>query len=333
MKHYIATNRVIRKVREKEIIAKSGYFPPSQNIRFATIEDDGEDIEVYPDIELESREVDYSVNNNDQKGSAILLKELFSFLGDENNELIIFIHGYGNDTKNIRKFTEKLHEHYVKDQNENRRLLTFFWTTNGHKLSPIDYKLDANDSIIAGQAFAKLLERWDSFLQFKGYPVLKGKIHLMAQSMGNQVLKHALNHIHNTLELTIKFQFSEILLIAADIEKQAFKDGEAFDRLPLLANRIHIFGQKKDFALKLSNAVWAVLDKDLRIRLGQGFGKSEIAPNWNNVYAVDVDIYTREDTTINVDEIVEHWYFLTSKGVINQINNVLDGLNCDQYKT
>ena len=341
MKHYICTNRKVRTDKNgNDYIIKDGYEPPSTEIRFGTVDSNNGEIDIFEDINVslnQNGDVNYADSTLKNKGSFKLFKQLEEFLSKESNELIIFIPGYGNDTKNIQQFTKDLHSCYIEDQSENRRFLTFFWTTNGKKLSPKDYKLDSYDSTFAGRALAKLFIRWAEYLEIaQNYEQrvveLKGKIHLMAQSMGNQVLKHTMEFINYVEEKPLSIHFNEILLLAADVEKQVFKTGNAFETLPLLGNRIHVFGQKKDTALKLSNVMWLFMDKKLRIRLGQGFGKSEIAPEVENLYAVDVSELTRSEIIFHVDEIVEHWYFIKSKGVISEINKVLKGGRCNKYK-
>lgn len=331
MKHYLFTNRKIYSNNGQDYITENGYLTPSTDIRFATIDSETREIDVFEDISLNiDGSVNYQEIQNASKGSFRLFDNLFEFLKTEGNEVILFIPGYGNAIAHIQEFYKEFNEKYCHDTSDRRIFLTFFWTTNGKKLSPRDYRMDAADSEIAGRALAKVLLRWQNYLENKKSRELAGKFHLIAQSMGNQVLKHALNFLNHHEGVLFNWQLNEVILTAPDVEKQVFETEQAFDILPYLCDRIHVYGQKKDLALKLSSIVWTLLNKKLSHRLGQGYGKQEIAPDIDNLFVSDVTLATKKDFQKIKDEIVQHWYFITSKLVVEDINHVLAG-NESQY--
>lgn len=336
MKHYIVTNRQVKKDSNgKEYITNDGYEAPSSVLRFGTVDAYSGEIDIFPDIEVNANgSINYSDNTWQGKGSNRLFTELDEFLSDSNNELVMFIHGFGNATHNIQKFTKQLHESYVEGQTENRIFMTFYWTTNGKKLNIDDYRADSLDSIYAGRALAKLFARWTDWFERHDTPQVdfKGKFHLLVQSMGNQVLQYTIEYL-KTINHPLAFDFDEVILVGADVEKQVFRKGNAFETLADISERVHVYGQRKDKALKISKIIWTFLDSTKRKRLGQGYGKSEIAPHLDNVYACDIRQATREEFLLNKEEIVQHWYFVESLKVVKDMNVVFDGGDSAYYKS
>lgn len=319
MKHFIFTNRKVK----NDMIVEDGHIQPSTEIRFASIDSEDNLIDVYPDISInELGCVDYSKEYDNDSGSYKAFEYIFEHLQDHDSELIIFIHGAGNKTKNIKKFNEKLHNQYVKNTNPKRRFLIFFWTTNGKKASPREYLLDAHDSIIAGWAFSKLFVRWTKYLEYKRGKI-NGKIHLMVQSMGNMVLKHAIDFLKMVdMESLSKWHFNETILTGADVETEIFEQGNAFNTLPYITDRVHVYGNKRDKALVFSSIVWQNQKGKLTKRLGQGYSKRQIAPDLDNVFAVDITEPTKGDFK---DVLIEHNYFIEAPLVVKDIRVVLNG--------
>lgn len=319
MKHYIITNRQVKTRNGREVIVKLGHRHASDEIRLATIDSDTLDIDVFEDMEVDVHDtVDYSNNAMANKGSHKLFGELLELLNSPDEEVLLFIHGFGNGTNDIEKFCKNLHNQFVKGQNVKRRLLIFFWTTNGIKFLPNEYRNDAEDSKIAGKALAKFLLRWQQFIDLvnDGSPI-KGKLHLLAQSMGNQVLQHTFHWLAKHEMLAQICDFSEVILTGADVKKNIFKDD--FMPLSLVADRVHVYGNKKDRALKISSLIW------LKSRLGQGYSKHEIAPGLDNVFCANVTEILKGSWQGTMDEIVQHWYFFTSDEVAADIRLVLQG--------
>lgn len=325
MKHYIITNRATKKKANGEEIVKNGRIAAADEIRLATIDSKTKEIDVFEDMEVDIYgEVDYIDSANNKKGSYKLFNELLKLLNDKEEEIILFIPGFGNGTRHIKKFTEDLHKVFIGNR-QKRKLLIYFWTTNGIKILPREYWKDAFDSQVAGKALARFFIKWQQFLlETNNVSNVRGKLHFIIQSMGNQVLKHTLNTISRLSDSSGVPFINECILVGADIEKNIFE--EEFKDLAMSADRVHVYGNKIDRALKFSRMLHKVP------RLGQGYSKNEIAPDIDNVFAADITEAVKNEYTGLADEITQHWYFFESEAVVNDINKVFEGKNSDYLK-
>jgi esterase/lipase superfamily enzyme len=114
--------------------------------------------------------------------------------------------------------------------------------------------------------------------------------------------------------------FGEIVLVAADIDYNAFEKGEAYNRLIDMGKRIHIYYSKNDHILDFSK-----FTKNLNSRLGK-YGRYRVDETLHDVYDIEVT-HCEDDIQYQsfVDKFGRHWYYYTSTTVANDIIQVLKG--------
>ncbi len=108
------------------------------------------------------------------------------------------------------------------------------------------------------------------------------RIHLMAQSMGNFVLRHGLQDFRRGLAdgQRLPMLFDQIVLTGADEEDEAFDEAELLGPLPQLGRRVTVYFNRQDQALLVSRTT-----KHLSDRLGLG---GPASGNTEQVVAVNV---------------------------------------------
>jgi esterase/lipase superfamily enzyme len=185
---------------------------------------------------------------------------------------------------------------------------------------PYHYRDDKEDAIRSGKnlgrSFNKVVDFMQEFLVRGKHQPCHRKIHLMVHSMGNRVLKYMMQNLNQRVEL-----FSEIILVAADIEYDIFEQPGEFNNLIDLGQRIHIYYHKRDIVLDISK--WT---KNFTNQLGR-YGRKRCDKTIPDI--VDVDVSNSKDDKgegISADKL-NHWYYYSSTEVVNDIVRVLNDQN------
>lgn len=303
--YYIVTNRsiVIKQENNKiyEFINPNGKDFPSAELRFAKYHVENKQIDVVSDT---LGEINYK--SDEDAGSVKIFKEIYQQMlishkgkKDDNYDLLLSVHGFANDNTSIETHMEYLKKNYVENPySPIEVVLVFYWTTNGTEKSIRHYYDDQDDASIAGKALARLYMKLDKFFD----DVVKiqpcgNNIHLMCHSMGNQVFRKMIENISR--KTVIKKNLKEIILLAPDVDNDIFEDLNEFTKLPLLADRTHVYYHRKDRVVKLSNRL------NKKKRLGHG-------PK-NTVRIEGINFIDVTETTKNVkqggrDELGQHWF-------------------------
>jgi len=144
----------------------------------------------------------------------------------------------------------------------------------------------------------------------------------MAHSMGNQVLKQMMQNLDE--KYIVPF-VGEILLLHADVSSDTYDKGQPFQKLQKLGQRAHIYIHKGDDALTISTTT-----KNFTKRLGKT-GPTDMNDLPQSTFVVDVTGITY-DLAANysflkkeMQNIIDHWGYLTSSQEINDIIQVLNG--------
>jgi esterase/lipase superfamily enzyme len=150
----------------------------------------------------------------------------------------------------------------------------------------------------------------------------KGRIHLMAHSMGALALRWGLQYFldHQTGDGPAERLFSQILLSAADEDTDAFADPAKLKALPRLADRVTQYFHAQDRALTVSR-----FTKHAERRLGQGVPEGR----WN-VPNLDVVNVSRVVDPEDPPDSHAHAYTRTNDAVLADMVRVLCGLEPDR---
>lgn len=252
--------------------------------------------------------------NEPERGSKALFDQLRQTMRQRSLDSLIFIHGFNVDFKEAVESGAKISERYAQLSGNSYQpnIFVFSWPSNG-KL--FDYKNDRHDAEASGYAFARGLEKLTNFLRDPDSgQACQQKINLMAHSMGNYVLRHALQQIREISgNASLPRLFDNIVLTAADEDSDAFEHDHKLARLPELGQRITVYFNNEDKALSVSD-----ITKGNPDRLGHdGPRKPHQIPS--KVVIVDVSDVVQTD----INDLSEHSYHVEDDNVAKDIIAVL----------
>lgn len=253
-------------------------------------------------------------------GTARMFYELYTQMLDEKearSDVLFFIHGFANSFQDSLDHIRKLHEIYIKpEQSPVKHLVYISWPTRDNKV--LTYWDDQQDAIetgfVLGRFYLKLLTFFRELFEIHKQEQCQNKIHLVAHSMGNQVLKQMLNSIpdHKIFSL-----LGEVLLLHSDVEDDVFNPGKPFTKLEKLASRTHVYIHNSDDALRISR-----FTKNGNKRLGHRGPVDRSVLN-NETFIIDVSKIRGAESLR--ERCVDHWGYLDRKEQIDDIISVLTG--------
>jgi len=263
--------------------------------------------------------------NQEYHASLEVASKLFQKARKTKKQILVFVHGYNNDMKDIVQTANKLELTY------NVIPLIFSWPANGEFTGVVNYKSDKKDAresagalnsffkklhyyheIFTNAEVKKLLEKAqrkhpNNPLKAKEkYVELQKKsckvsINLLCHSMGNYLLKHEETPSDRSLKVPI---FDNVCLVAADVNNENHK--EWVEKIEVKSN-LYIVINKHDYALAFSR----IKPKEEQLaRLGH-YRKGL---NARNATYIDVT---------NADSIqTEHTYFIKTVDYDTKLKNV-----------
>ncbi len=308
------------------------------NLRFGEAEVTGDDID--------GLEVYRETPDGSHLGSTQLFKKLQKRMRQGSPHTVIFIHGFNVTFKGALLHGAQLQKIYSHIDRPALNLLIFSWPSDG---TAVYYDSDRHDAAASGYAVARGLEKAVLFLRElhasleEGEGACAGCIHLMVHSMGCYLLRHALQamidhgvgvgrltgrgpaHLDNSRPvisapggLGLPRLFDQIILTAADEDKDAFEHPTKLARLPELCNRLTVYFNQGDRALTISD--WTKGNPD---RLGSS---GPLSSRLNSKIEV-------VDCTPVVPGVVEHGYHAEVAKVRDDIRDVLVGKPGDKCST
>lgn len=335
-KHYIITNREIvenkegsknyLKVNDKEYLRRDGKELASENLRFGSYS--FKDVKDSGTVAIYKESADVLTSKKiaaDKLPSYSIFKELLdSSLKSEKEqgEILVFVHGYNSDLDNSLKSVRMLHQLYVEnDDSPINKIVLFTWPAMSNLLR---YRNDARDAQQSGYALGRALQKCLDFLEKiqRVSDDCKQRIHLMAHSMGNSVVEAMMSVL---IEETINPNnlFSEVFLMAADVDYDAIEKPKSMYDLIDICERIHVFYHKKDKALGMSETT-----KNAFRRLGKwGPKNTRLLPD--DVFQYDMT-HTKDDLVKSlIDKLGNHWYYYTSSEAVEMVIDILSDYKDD----
>jgi len=326
--NFFITNREIITDSNGESVREDGKERAADKLRFGTYADGKFILYPEPDNELEGSYANLANKNvNDLKGSAHFFKLLYDELskGGENakdNNVIFFVHGFNTNLEDVRGAFKKLQKLYVDNPKcPISHIIIFTWPGMSPKI-PYHYFNDREDAIASGKALARGIEKvtkfFQTFLLADGNEPCNRSIHLMAHSMGNRVLEHVMLELKKNQSQTREL-FSEVILIAADVNYNIFEPNEPFSGLIEMGKRVHIYFHEADRVLDISKYT-----KNFSNRLGR-YGRKKIDSAQIDVFDSNVSKVKDDlEKDFGTDKL-NHWYYYSSSEVVNDVSEVLSG--------
>lgn len=228
-------------------------------------------------------------------------------------QILVYLHGFNNfPESDIFPRAEALQSLCDSSLPDEVLVVPVIWPCDAAQTvtqKVTNYWDDQKSADQSGFSFARVLGR---FLEWRdaqldpdaGPPCLK-RINVLAHSMGNRVLREALNNWKKyDLPGGLPLLFRNIFLVAADIVNESLHKGEDGELICHSSRNVTVYYASDDIALrgsKVANIANSVASR----RLGHS-GPEDMASVPANVYAVDCD-----DVNWVYDPSFGHTYFLS----------------------
>lgn len=273
------------------------------------------------------------------RGSQDLFEDLRKKLKDEQQDVLVYLHGYANsfDSSIARAAAlQVLYDHGGPGKGPDPLVFVFSWPSNGKVFPAVEYFSDRDDAEMSGLAMARTLVALIDFMvrlfeEDRGVireARLEGRVpaaedlarcgqrlHLLAHSMGAWALRHAVLALFRYLgRRPLPRLFKNALLVAADEDADALGDEAKLGLLFELAQTVHVYHSADDRALHFSDAT-----KFNPNRLGTD-GPSNLADLPPRVFTVDCGLV--DETLL---EHGQHQYYRIREEVIADIKAILAG--------
>ncbi|QHQ34461.1 alpha/beta hydrolase [Algicella marina] len=284
--------------------------------------------ELYPEV-LDSRRKEGA-----KLGSAAMFADLREILKEKQKDVIIYLHGFANDFVNTAKRTAAL-EHLYGEGGKSAVVVAFSWPSNGKVFGSYNYHSDRDDASLSGVAMARVLAKLVDFLQKlraedrqtmidaqregrvptdDELQQCNRSIHIVAHSMGNWALRHAINRFAEINEGRVPRIVDHCFLMAADDDADTLRDEHKMAKLLRLANYIHVYHARDDRALQISDST-----KGNPNRLG-AHGPENLDLLDERVMAIDC-----RDVSDTAPDHGRHQYYRLRKEVITDVVATLAG--------
>lgn len=243
------------------------YFATNRNYLKKTNPWFGTDLSSKGDLRFGHADVntnkDYSINSVsiypdlEQEGSFNAFCKLQESMKNQSRDTVILIHGYNVSFSNALSDSARFIDccKSASDNSYEPNVIAYSWPSDGKLLK---YVNDRRDAALSAIGLARAILKYYSFLlqqRQSSSPMCNRKVHLICHSMGNYVLRNALQEVLKLNEHRIVKLFNEILLIAADEDNDTFDFDHKLLPLSGMSSRISTYFNKNDLALEASHDV------------------------------------------------------------------------------
>jgi esterase/lipase superfamily enzyme len=285
-------------------------------LRFGAVEVDGQSIRVQ--LAKEQLKKNAALKQKDGPGSKLGSKEVFADvrerMAEKSVDTIVYVHGYNVSFQEAVLAAAQLKRNFAHLQGgKGVNVVLFSWPSDGSMMPYVAYANDRQDAAASGPAFARAFLKLSDFLRGSTpEEACEQRIHLVAHSMGNYVMRHALQEIVRQSPGRPPRLFDQIFLMAADEDDDAFEHDHKLKSLPGLAKRVSVYFNNNDRAIAISDKTKGNPD-----RLGDD------GPRLPRAIPGKVSLI---DCTGVVSGITEHSYYNETKTVIADMAKVLLGV-------
>ena len=323
-KVYFGTNRKPNRQTKPDDFGRGFSKAGLASLRFGMAEVTGEKLDSYelyvaPEILRKDTERKIKGGKGSKLGSDNVFKRVREKMVEHSRDTVIFIHGYNVSFKEALTDAVRLkHNLSTAAGGPGVNVVLFSWPSDGSMMPFIAYANDRQDAAASGPAFARGLLKLADFLRGSTpEEVCDQRIHLVAHSMGNYVLRHTVQEIVKHSSGRPVRLFDQVFLMAADEDDDAFEHDYKLKPLPRLAKRVNVYFNNNDRAMAVSDKTKGNPDRlgDDGPRVPRGIpGK-----------------VTLIDCTSVVEGLVEHSYYLDTPTVVADMRKALVGTPSDQF--
>ena len=255
-------------------------------------------------------------------GSREIFEELRQKMKAQKTDLLLLIHGYASDFTTALERAAQIKQEYGT-AGRPLEVAVFSWPANGEMIPEVSYYEDRTDAKTSATAIARaFLKMLDYFRDLNRSQYCWQALHLVAHSMGNYTLRHALHEIIAQYPGKILPRvLQNVFLMAADEDNDTLELADKMARLPELAEAVHVYYCANDRALIISDTTKGNPD-----RLGST-GPRTLTNLPHKITLVDCrDVC---ETKPDISD-VRHQYYRKRPEVIADVRQVLAGMSPDQ---
>lgn len=316
---YFATNRNHQSNNKHEVFGK--HFNPDgvAALRFGFAEyirgDHG------PSLAAVTVYEDKKGPDDKSPGSRNLLDDLHAAMAGARTDTLIFIHGFSVSFLDALEAGARLAEELViKGSKVN--VVVFTWPSDGEKVPWMSYYSDREDARASGPALARtylMLRQYVSGLTEDEH--CERRLHLLAHSMGNYVLRNGLQAILAKDPNSLVRLFDQILMAAPDEDDDAFETDQKLRLLPKLCRQVTVYFNPNDQALVVSDKTKSNPD-----RLGSD------GPRLIDLIPKKVVLVDCRKVAMHADKWIGHSYYVNSLAMSRDLVAVLAGEEPDRIQ-
>lgn len=247
-------------------------------------------------------------------------------------DTLVYIHGFNYTFAQSLERLQTLHERYVLPAaSPISQIVLISWPSHGQQTM---YQWDQPVAQETGIVLGRLVRKVHRYLHDVFSPPEKSsdkpaatecmaRLHLLAHSMGNQVLESMMQAMEITESDTPnRTILSEVILAHADVADDALEPGRPLARLSQIAQRVHIYNHYSDDALMMSGSP---VKNGIR-RLGLE-GPRDATRMPARYIVVDCTDAPFDAQTPSREKRFDHWGYLDRRAVREDIYSVLRGVH------
>lgn len=318
---YFVTNRKPNRKQNPDDFGTEFSDDGLANLRYGFADVGGGDLDQYTvSVAKESWQPDYRKGGLVRKprlGSDEIMSALREDMAQNGRDTLVYIHGYNVSFKEALSAGARLKQNLSShDDGAGLNVAIFSWPSNGSAMPYLAYGSDREEAKASGSAFARAFLKLSDFLRGASpEEECAQSVHLMAHSMGNYLLRHAIQEVRAHHPDRPPRIFDEIFMMAADEDDDALEHDHKLRLLPRTASRVNLYFNRGDVALHTSDKTKTNPD-----RLGTDGPR---LPHQTPAKVVQIDC------TRVVKGIVEHGYHIESQRVTNDVLAALAGFDAD----
>ena len=258
---FFATNRNIEGTDRKPEFGTRFHHEGPFYVRYGKAEikppaDWGSDDFEVASVRLAPEKIPKSEKAKKKLGSSAIFDSLRERMRKGESDTLILIHGYASDFDTAVTRAAEIKLRYQFDTGRPLNAFAFSWPADGVMIPQLSYYRDRDDAKASGMAIARAFLRLRQWLNEEVAPEdqCRHRLHLVAHSMGNYALRHAVQAIRSQLgQSRLERAFDNIFLMAPDEDDDAFEHEHKYAGLPDLARAVHVYFSPNDQALVISD--------------------------------------------------------------------------------
>lgn len=219
-----------------------------------------QEVHVYPDVKGET--------DIAKTGGGMFMKALHEAMArTRKTDTLVFIHGFNVSFMGALEAGAMLGQSLVinggDDQPDRQvNVVVFSWPSDGAAVPLMSYYSDREDARASGPAVARAFLKLRDFIrEMPEDEYCQRRIHLLAHSMGNYVLRNGVQALIAKERDSLVRLFDQIMLAAPDEDDDTFEHDTKLRLLPRLGRQVTVYYNPTDRALLISDKTKANPDR------------------------------------------------------------------------